>query len=62
LDCNGNGVPDACDIADGTSDDADGDGVPDECDADTCPWDCAEPQDNMVDTLDFLQLLADWGP
>jgi hypothetical protein len=30
-DCNGNGVPDACDIADGTSVDADGDGVPDEC-------------------------------
>ena len=31
LDCNGNGVPDACDIAAGTSVDADGDGVPDEC-------------------------------
>ncbi len=31
-DCNANGVPDACDIADGTSDDLDGNGVPDECD------------------------------
>ncbi|MDP7029982.1 MAG: lamin tail domain-containing protein [Phycisphaerales bacterium] len=30
-DCNGNGVPDVCDIADGTSEDADGNGVPDEC-------------------------------
>jgi glucose/arabinose dehydrogenase len=31
-DCNANGVPDACDIADGTSSDGDGNGVPDECD------------------------------
>ncbi len=30
-DCNDNGVLDACDIADGTSQDTDGDGVPDEC-------------------------------
>ena len=30
-DCNQNGVPDDCDIADGTSDDCQGDGVPDEC-------------------------------
>ena len=30
-DCNSNGVPDACDIADGTSVDANGNGVPDEC-------------------------------
>ena len=30
-DCNGNGVLDECDIADGTSLDADGDGLPDEC-------------------------------
>ncbi|MHC5026590.1 MAG: LVIVD repeat-containing protein [Planctomycetota bacterium] len=30
-DCNGNGIPDADDIADGTSLDLDGDGVPDEC-------------------------------
>jgi murein tripeptide amidase MpaA len=31
-DCNGNGVPDECDIADGTSADCNGNGVPDECD------------------------------
>lgn len=30
-DCNGNGVPDLCDIANATSDDLDGDLVPDEC-------------------------------
>ncbi|MCP3920415.1 MAG: sulfatase-like hydrolase/transferase [bacterium] len=32
FDCNGNGVPDATDIASGTSMDSDGNGVPDECD------------------------------
>ncbi len=31
-DCNTNGVPDECDIADGTSDDMNGNGFPDECD------------------------------
>jgi hypothetical protein len=31
-DCNANGVPDECDIADGTSQDCNGNGVPDECD------------------------------
>ena len=31
LDCNGNGIEDAIDIANGTSSDLDGDGVPDEC-------------------------------
>ncbi len=35
-DCNGNGVPDACDIADGGSADCNHDGVPDEC---QCVWD-----------------------
>ncbi len=30
-DCNGNGVPDDLDIAQGTSQDCDGDGIPDEC-------------------------------
>jgi len=33
-DCNGNGVPDQCDIADGTSQDCDGNGLPDECQPD----------------------------
>ena len=30
-DCNGNGVPDQCDIASGTSPDSNGNGTPDEC-------------------------------
>jgi len=30
-DCNDNGIPDACDIDSGFSEDADGDGIPDEC-------------------------------
>ena len=30
-DCNGNGRPDDCEVADGSAEDADGDGIPDEC-------------------------------
>ncbi len=33
-DCNGNGVPDLCDIVSGYSDDANGNGIPDECEGD----------------------------
>ncbi len=32
LDCNSNGIPDGCDIAEGTSGDCNGNHVPDECD------------------------------
>ncbi len=32
FDCNGNTVPDACDVVDGASDDCNGNGQPDECD------------------------------
>jgi hypothetical protein len=40
-DCNGNGVPDAQDIASGASQDCNGNGVPDECDiADGTSQDC----------------------
>ncbi|MBX3387130.1 MAG: cadherin-like domain-containing protein [Phycisphaeraceae bacterium] len=35
-DCNGNGQPDSCDIANGFSQDCNGDGIPDECE---CLWD-----------------------
>ena len=31
LDCNGNAIPDDCDIASGYSTDANGNGIPDEC-------------------------------
>ncbi|MDY7107671.1 MAG: FG-GAP repeat protein [Planctomycetota bacterium] len=55
-DCNGNGVLDICDIADGTSEDANGNGIPDECE---CPADF--DGDGDVDTADLLFLLGAWG-
>jgi len=55
-DCNENGVPDECDIADGTSQDANGNGIPDECE---CPADF--DGDGDVDTADLLILLGAWG-
>ncbi|NNF42524.1 MAG: hypothetical protein HKN62_05670 [Phycisphaerales bacterium] len=44
-DCNVNGVPDACDVADGTSLDRNGNGIPDECE------DCNE--NGIVDSADI---------
>ncbi|MEE9293897.1 MAG: thrombospondin type 3 repeat-containing protein [Phycisphaerae bacterium] len=35
-DCNGNGIGDSCDIADGTSQDFNDNGIPDECEAPIC--------------------------
>ena len=40
-DCNETGLPDSCDIANGTSTDNDGNCIPDECDAEPAPL--AEP-------------------
>jgi hypothetical protein len=57
-DCNGNGVLDACDIADGTSTDANGNGIPDDCDV-MCQADLNF--DGRVSATDFLELLAQWG-
>ena len=37
VDCNANGLSDACDLAQGTSADVDGNGVPDECECGTLP-------------------------
>ena len=58
-DCNGNGLPDDCDIASGLLTDGDGDGLPDECDGATCPWDL--DGDDQVDGADLTALLAEWG-
>ncbi|MCH2142856.1 MAG: hypothetical protein MK077_07665 [Phycisphaerales bacterium] len=55
LDCNLNRIPDACDIANGTSEDADGNGVPDECDS-TCPGDADGDGDTDVD--DILEIIS----
>ncbi len=38
-DCNGDGWPDACDLADGRSFDLNGNGTPDECETGFCPGD-----------------------
>jgi hypothetical protein len=56
MDCNGNGAPDSCDIAAGTSLDNNGDGVPDECEG-TPDFD----GDGDVDPADLATLLAGWG-
>ena len=69
-DCNTNGVPDSCDIADGTSVDCNGNGRPDTCDisdgtsqdcdsdgiADECDPsdDCPPPNDDFADALPVL--------
>jgi len=56
-DCNDNGVLDICDIADGTSPDANGNGIPDECEG------CAGDVDGDGDTdlSDLAALLTAYG-
>ena len=56
IDCNANGISDACDILAGNETDGNGDGVPDAC---VCPWDLDSSGD--VGIVDFLALLAVWG-
>ncbi|MGA0172197.1 MAG: right-handed parallel beta-helix repeat-containing protein [Phycisphaerales bacterium] len=58
-DCNVNGRPDDCDIADGTLSDVDRDGVPDECERTACRGDLDDSGD--VDGLDLAILFASWG-
>jgi subtilisin-like proprotein convertase family protein len=55
-DCNLNGVPDATDIAAGTSADLDQDGVPDEC---GCVADIN--RDGAVNAADLATMLGAWG-
>ncbi len=57
-DCNGNGVPDECDIASGVESDADNDGVPDTCQAPACV--CETDNVAGVDVFDLLAYLDDW--
>lgn len=65
-DCNGNGIPDECDIADGESDDCNANGIPDDCDLasgliadcnsngtpDECDVDPADPDDDGLVSAD----------
>jgi hypothetical protein len=63
-DCNHNDVEDLCDIDDGTSRDCNYNGVPDECETLSCPADYTGPagvSDGVVNVLDFLLMLAQWG-
>lgn len=58
-DCNGNGVPDACDIANGFLVDLDRDGLPDECEEASCPADL--DGDGVVRGGDLGRLFISWG-
>jgi hypothetical protein len=58
LDCNLNGNPDACDIANGSSDDANGNGVPDECES-GCTGDA--DGDGDTDVNDILLIITGFG-
>ena len=57
VDCNENGVPDACDIDSGDSGDTNDNGVPDECE---CVGDL--DGDGVVDAGDLAAVLGAWGP
>ncbi|MBG81448.1 MAG: hypothetical protein CMJ39_12170 [Phycisphaerae bacterium] len=56
IDCNGNMIPDTCDIANGDATDLDGNGIPDSC---VCPGDI--DGDGSINVNDILIILAGWG-
>lgn len=60
LDCNGNLLPDSCDLAAGTSEDRNGDAIPDECQGG--PW---APEDlnfdGAVNGADLALVLGNWS-
>lgn len=58
LDCNGTGIPDACDLYQGASEDLDGNGIPDECEI-VCIGDV--DLDSDVGPEDLAVLLGSWG-
>ena len=63
-DCNGNGVPDHSDIANGISADSDSDGMPDECVCRHYPINCCVgdvTDDQQVNGSDLGIILAFWG-
>ncbi|MEM7229902.1 MAG: hypothetical protein AAF432_13915 [Planctomycetota bacterium] len=62
VDCNGNGIPDWCDINDGTAFDANGNTVIDACEYSPCDADIAPPGGNgTVNSDDIVALLVQFG-
>ena len=77
VDCNGNGIPDATDVSDDSSEDCNDNGIPDECDLaagtsaddndngipDECEDTCPADFDGSGDigAADLAQLLGSWG-
>lgn len=57
LDCNGNEIPDSCDLANGQGTDGNGDGIPDQCQS--CPADLNG--NGQVDGADLGIILVNWG-
>ena len=57
-DCNGNGVPDICDVLSGSSQDLNGNEIPDECEPE-CLGDL--DGDNDIDLADLAELLGHYG-
>ena len=53
-DCNGNSIPDACDISAGTSMDMDNDGIPDECCPELCQVTARYTFDGPLPPLPYL--------
>jgi hypothetical protein len=65
IDCNGNGTPDACDVAFGCSRDDDGNGVLDECDTRIFVADLTGPNldgvpDGVIDAADLAFYIDRW--
>jgi hypothetical protein len=60
--CSPNGEEDYAGILEGLDNDGDGlyDGNDPDC-ADACPCDCADGGDGVVNVVDFLALIAEWG-
>lgn len=48
VDCNANGVPDDCDISNGTSNDDNGNGIPDECEFPDCNGNGVDDNDDIA--------------
>ena len=66
IDCNNNGISDACDLATGASSDTNADGVPDDCQPNICPRGGCENldiagNDCVIDLGDLGLLLANFN-